>query len=254
MRAILLLLLLIQTGSVSGQALTGPERINPSMDEISRCVPETMREPIHDAIKNLPKAGKITLELYKILTGTFAGNCKKLAEYLKKLDIEELLKVENIAPNFSDEDKRIIFALLKDKNTGFKNFLHIMSHLDLHLIGYVSILHGMLNKGLKLDVIDLIHNLDLIQRGVLELQENFQLLSYLSLAYKEIEGYGAILEGMRHQLSFKIVTMVNCLSAITEDLRSSYISLLDKGDCSGEQIIHALGLTEKKVTAIEAEE
>ncbi len=253
MRAILSLLL-IHIWSGSSQTLTGPERINPTMDEISRCVPETMREPIHDAIKNLPKAGKITLELSKILTGTFAGNCKKLAEHLKALDMDELLKVKNITSNFSDEDKRTISVQLKDKNTGLKNFLHILSHLDLHLVGYVSILHGMLNKGLKLDVIDLIHTLDLIQRGVLELQENFQLLSYLSLAYKEIEGYGAILEGMRHQLSFKIVTMVNSLSVITEDLRSSYISLLDKGDCSGEQIIHALGLTEKKVTAIEAEE
>jgi hypothetical protein len=253
MRAILSLLL-IHIWSGSSQTLTGPERINPTMDEISRCVPETMREPIHDAIKNLPKAGKITWELSKILTGTFAGNCKKLAEHLKELDMDELLKVKNITSNFSDEDKRTISVQLKDKNTGLKNFLHILSHLDLHLVGYVSILHGMLNKGLKLDVIDLIHTLDLIQRGVLELQEYFQLLSYLSLAYKEIEGYGAILEGMRHQLSFKIVTMVNSLSVITEDLRSSYISLLDKGDCSGEQIIHALGLTEKKVTAIEAEE
>lgn len=253
MRAILLLLL-IQISVGSCQTLTGPERINPSMDEISRCVPETMRGPIHDAIKNLSKAGKITLELYKILTGTFAGNCKKLAEHLKELDVDELLNEKNIASNFNDQDKHTISSLLKDKNTGLKNFLYIMSHLDLHLRGYVSILHGMLNKGLKLDVVDLIHSLDLIQRGTLELQENFQLLSYLSLAYKEIEGYGAILEGMRHQLSFKIVTMVNSLSAITEDLRSSYISLLDKGDCSGEQITFALGLTAKKVTAIEAEE
>ncbi len=253
MRAIVLLLLFIQVGFGVEQTLTGPERINPSMDEISRCVPETMREPIHDAIKNLPQAGKITRELYKILTKTFASNCEKLATHLSALDIDELLKVENIESKFSDEDKHTISAILKDKNTSLKNFIYTLSHLDLHLVGYVSALHGMLNKGLKLDVIDLIHTVDLIQRGVLELQENFQLLSYLSLAYEEIEGYGTIIEGMRHQL-FKITMMVNSLSAVTEDLRVTYLSLLDKGDCNGDQITHALGLTQKKIEAIKAEE
>mgnify|MGYP000216850790 CR=1 FL=1 len=237
----------------SNQILTGPERINPSMEEISRCVPETMREPIHDAIKNLPNAGKITQELYKILTGTFANNCKKLAEHLSSLDSDELLKIENITPKFNDEDKHNILLMLKDKNTGFKNFLYTLSHLDLHLTGYVSILHGMLNRGLKLDIINLIHNIDLIQRGILELQENFQLLSYLSLAYREIREYGLIMEGMRHQL-FKITMMINSLSTVTEDLRATYLGLLDKGDCNGEQNIHALGVTQKKKAAIKAEE
>lgn len=237
----------------SNQTLTGPERINPSMIEISRCVPETMRKPIHEAIKNLPKAGKITQELYKILTGAFSSNCKKLADHLGSLDSDELLKAENINSKFNHEDKNNISVMLKDKNTGFKNFLYILSHLDLHLAGYVSILHGMLNRGLKLDIIDLIHNMDLIQRGILELQESFQLLSYLSLAYKEISEYELIIEGMRHQL-FKITMMVNSLSTVTEDLRATYLSLLDKGDCNGEQNIHALGLTQKKEAAIKAEE
>ena len=143
--------------------------------------------------------------------------------------------------------------MLKDKNTGLKNFLYTLAHLESHITGYVSILHGMLNKGLKLDVIDLIHTVDLIQRGALELQENFQLLSYLSLAYKEINGYGKILEGMRHQLSFKIIMMINSLCVITEDLRVTYLSLLDKGDCSGDQIALALGLTQKKIDAIKDE-
>jgi hypothetical protein len=223
------------------------------MVEISRCVPETMRKPIHEAIKNLPKAGKITQELYKILTGSFSSNCKKLAEHLSLLDSDDLLKAENIIPKFNDEDKSYISAMLKDKNTGFKNFLYILAHLDLHLAGYVNILHGMLNKGLKLDVVDLIHNIDLIQRGALELQENFQLLSYLSLAYSEINGYELIIDGMRYQL-FKITMMVNSLSTVTEDLRASYLSLLDKGDCNGEQNVQALGLTQKKEAAIKAEE
>lgn len=250
---IILLLIYIQVCFGFASTLTGPERINPSMDEISRCVPETMREPIHHAIKNLPKAGEITQELYKILTEAFVNNCKKLAEHLSALDINELLNVENIIPKINDEDKHDISIMLKDKNTGFKNFLYILSHLNLHLVGYVSILHGMLNRGLKLDIIDLIHNIDLIQRGILELQENFQLLAYLSLPYREISEYELIIEGMRHQL-FKITIMVNSLSTVTEDLRATYLSLLDKGDCSGEQIIHALGLTQKKEAAIKAEE
>lgn len=239
--------------SVQASQLTGPELINPSMQEISRCVPETMRDPIHEAIKNLPKAGKITKALYKALTGSFSSNCKKLAEHLQALDIDELLQEENIVSKFGEEDAHAISIILKDKNTGLKNSLYIISHLDLHLVRYVSILHGMLNMGLKLDIIDLIHNLDLIQRSVLELQEFFQLLSYLSLAYNEIEGYGVILEGMRHQLSFKIISMINSLSTITEDLRATYLSLLDNGDCNGEQIAHALGLTQKKIKAIKDE-
>ncbi len=219
---VFLLLLLLNTSFGFGQSLTGPERINPSIEEIARCVPATMQEPVHQAIMNLPKAGKITYALYKAITGSFASNCKKLAEHLNALNIDELLKVENITAKFSDDDKETIVAILKDKNTGLKNFLYTITHLDLHLAGYVSILHGMLNMGLKLDIIDLIHNLDLIQRSALELQENFQLLSYLSLAYDEIDGYEAILEGMHHQLSFKIIMMINSLGAMTEDLRVTY--------------------------------
>lgn len=247
------LLLLLNTSFGFCRSLTGPERINPSIEEITRCVPVTMQEPVHQAIMNLPKAGKITHVLYKTITGSFASNCKKLAEYLNALDMDELLKVENITAKFGDDDKETIVAILKDKNNGLKNFLYTLTHLDLHLAGYVSILHGMLNMGLKLDVIDLIHNLDLIQRGALELQENFQLLSYLSLAHNEINGYEAILEGMHHQLSFKIIMMINSLSTITEELRVTYLSLLDKGDCSGDQITHALGLTQKKIDAIKNE-
>ncbi len=146
-----------------------------------------------------------------------------------------------------------VYAILNDPDTGFNNYLHILNNLDLHLAGYVGILHGMLNHGAKLTVIDLIHNLDLIQRGALELQEFFQLISYLTVAHKEIKGYRAILEGMHHQLSFKIIYIVNTLCTLTEDLRISYLSLLDKGDCSGDQIIHALGVTQKKIAAIAAE-
>ena len=251
---VLLLLLIFNAGFVFGGALTGPERINPSIEEIARCVPATMQEPIHEAITNLPKAGKITEALYEMITGSFSKNCKLLSEHLSALDVNELLKKKNISAKFSSEDKRAIIVMLKDKNTGLKNFLYTLAHLESHITGYVSILHGMLNKGLKIDVIDLIHTVDLIQRGALELQENFQLLSYLSLAYKEIEGYGKILEGMRHQLSFKIIMMINSLCVITEDLRVTYLSLLDKGDCSGEQISHALGLTQKKIDAIKDED
>ncbi len=250
---VVFILLFIQAGFGGANPLTGPELINPSMNEISRCVPATMQKPIHQAIMNLPKAGKITRSLYKAITSSFANNCKKLAKHLNGLDINELLQVENIRSRFGDEDAQAIAAILQDKNTGLKNFLYTITHLDLHLAGYVSILHGMLNMGLKIDIIDLIHNLDFIQRGMLELQENFQLLSYLSLAYDQIEGYGAILEGMRHQL-FKMTLMINSLSVITEDLRSTYLSLLDKGDCSGDQIVHALGLTQKKIDAIKSEE
>ena len=48
--------------------------------------------------------------------------------------------------------------------------------------------------------------------------------------------------------------MINALSTVTEDLRVTYLSLLDKGDCNGDQIALALGLTQKKISAIENED
>lgn len=249
MRSILVFGLLV-TNTVFGVPITGPELINPSADEISHCVPETMQEAIHTGINNLPNVAKVTAQLYKALNGNFSKNCKMLAKYLEELDSEELLSYKNIAPKFSKADRHAIMAILNDSDTGLDNYLHILNNLDLHLVGYVSGLHGMLNHGGKLTVIDLIHIIDLIQRGALELQEFFQMLSYLTLAYSEIKGYSAILDGMHHQLSFKIIYMVNTLCTLTEDLRVSYLSLLDKGDCSDEQISHALGLNMKKVQAI----
>ncbi len=251
---VFLLLFLINTSCGFSKSLTGPESINPSMEEISRCVPETMQESVTQAIRKLPQAAKITEALYKIVSGSFAKNCKMLARQLRALDMDELLSEENIISKFKEEDKEAIVSFLKDENTGLKNFLYIIENLELHLAGYVSILHGMLNMKLKLDIIDLIHTVDLIQRGSLELQENFQLLSYLSFANENIEGYGTILEGIRHQLSFKIIAMVNTLSTVTEDLRATYLSLLDKGDCNGDQITLALGLNQKKISAIQNED
>lgn len=234
--------------------LTGFERINPSAEEISRCVPETMQQSVNQAVKQLKDAGKIILALSPIVMGPFAKNCKKLAKSLKTLDIDELLSEENITSKFSDEDTQTISAMLKDKNTGLKNFLYIMENLELHLGGYIAILHSMLNMKQKLDIIDLIHSVDLIQRGALELHENFQLLSYLSFARDNIKGYDAILAGMRHQFSFKITEMITALCAITEDLRVTYLSLLDKGDCSGDQIALALGINQRKIDAIADED
>lgn len=234
--------------------LTGPEIMNPGMEEISRCVPETMQESVRDSIKNLTKTGKITKELYKIVSGPFAKNCKKLAEHLKNLETDELLDEENIICKFNDKDKNVIVAMLKDKNTGLQNFLYTLENLDLHLLGYISILHAMLNKDLKLDIIDLIHAVDLIQRSALEMQENLQLLSYLKFAHDNIDGYEMILEGIRHQFSFKIMTMLNALNVMTEDLRVMYLSLLDKGSCNADQISTALGLRQKRITAIQEED
>jgi polyhydroxyalkanoate synthesis regulator phasin len=234
--------------------LTGPEIITPGMEEISRCVPETMQENVREAIKDLTKAGKITKELYKLVSKSFAKNCKKLAEQLKNLEIDELLNEENITCKFNEQDKDTLVAMLKDQNTGLQNFLYILENLDVHFLGYISILHAMLNKDLKLDVIDLIHTIDLIQRSALEMQENLQLLSYLKFAHDNVDGYGVILEGIRHQFSFKIMTMINALNTITEDLRVTYLSLLDKGGCSADQVITALGLRQKKIRAIEAED
>ena len=234
--------------------LTGFERIIPSAEKISRCVPKTMQESVNQSVKQLKDAGKIISTLRQTVMGPFAKNCKKLAKLLRRLDIDELLSEENITSKFSAEDTQTIFAMLNDKNTGLKNFLYIMENLELHLGGYIAILHSMLNMKQKLDIIDLIHSVDLIQRGALELQENFQLLSYLSFARENINGYDAILAGMRHQFSFKITEMITALCAITEDLRVTYLSLLAKGDCNGDQIALALGINQKKIDAIADED
>ena len=74
------------------------------------------------------------------------------------------------------------------------------------------------------------------------MQEFFQILSYLEEAHNSIRGYKAILDGMQHQLAFKIVHMVNVLCALTVDIRGTYLKLLSKGGCSDEQIVHALGI------------
>lgn len=247
-------LLLITNAPAYSSSLTGPEMINPRVKEISRCMPVTMQESVKQAIKQLPKAGKITETLHKIVAGSFSKNCKRLAKHLCALDIDELLDESNITSKFNDADKQTIVAMLKDENTGLKNFLYTMRNIDLHLAGYISALRSMLNMELKLDIIGLIHTVDLIQRAALELQENFQLLSYLSFAHNNIEGYGAILKGIRHQFSFKIITMINALSTVTEDLRVTYLSLLDKGDCSGDQVALALGIIQRKINAIKNED
>lgn len=233
--------------------LTGPERINPSINEINRCVPETMQEGIHQAIMHLPKAAKIVDELHKVVTGKFSDNCKLLAKMLNELDMESLLDEENILAKFSDDDAKVISALLKDENTGFKAHIHTMKRLDLHLAGYISILHHKITED-KLDIISLIHSVDLVQRSVLEFIECIQLLSYLKVAHNKIDSYAVILEGMRHTLLFKIVFLVNSLVTMTEDLRVSYLSLLDKGDCSPDQISHAMGINKRKTLAIQDEQ
>ncbi len=233
--------------------ITGHELIKPRAEDIGRCIPETMQEPIHKNIASLTKVAKVTAQLYKVTNGSFAKNCKLLAKYLGELDRDILLNYKNITPKFSKGDRKAIAKILIDPDTGFDNFLYILSNLDLHLVGYVGVLHGMLNQGDKTTIIDLIHSTDLIQRGALELQEIFQLLSYLEEAHNEINGYMSILDGMHHQLSFKIIYMINTICTLTEDLRGSYLSLLAKGDCSDEQISHALGITEKKIQAIAAE-
>lgn len=236
------------------RSLTGPERINPSMEEISRCIPETMQEKVNDAIKKLTVTGKMAHTLYKFVSGSFAKNCKKLAEHLKDLDIDELLSEENIAHHFNKEDKKYILEILKDKNSGLESFIYTLENLNLHILGYIDILDAMLNKNLKLDIIALIHTVDLIQRSALEIQEKLQLLTYLKFAQDTINGYDVILAGMRHQFSFKVMMIINALNTMTEDLRCTYLSLLDKGSCSDSQIAIALGIYQRKKMAIKDED
>ncbi len=107
MRAVLLWWLLSASAGF-GLPITGPELINPSIDEINRCVPETMGEPIHTAIMKLPEVAKVTAKLYQAMTGAFAKNCKVLARYLQALDREELLAYKNIGPKFSKSDRQAI--------------------------------------------------------------------------------------------------------------------------------------------------
>lgn len=258
MRKILLLVILL-TNAAFGMPITGPELIAPDVVDITRCMPEsTPKSPkdlIHKSVTNLPKFTKFTEELYNFLEDVFDKNCKTLAKYLEKLNEkdEKLLNYENIAPDLSEKDRKKIAKILNDPDKGFKHYLRILKNLDLHLLGYVIDLHNMLNVKDKVTIIDLIHSIDLIQFATIELQKLFQILSYLSKAYKKINGYKAILNGMHRQLSFEIANMVNNLCVLTMDLRSSYLSLLSKGDCSDEQIAKALGIYFKKQQAIDAE-
>lgn len=250
---ILLWICLLNINTGWSLPITGPELIQPNVSEISLCVPETMREPIHSTIMQLPKVALVTAKLYKITKGSFAKKCQKLSEQLAELDSSELLDQQNISPKLRKQDRQTFSAILSDADTGFENYLYILTNLNSHFTGYVAVLHGMLKQNTGLTVIDLIHSVDLIQRGLLELQEILQLLSLLSLAYKEINDYQAILLDLKYQF-LTITYLVNTISTLTEDLRVSYLSLLDKGDCSNDQIVRALGITQKKIMAIEEDE
>ena len=184
MYTLAILFLFVAKSAVLGLPLTGQELINPNQNEISRCAPETMREPINEAISNLPKVAKVTAKLHKVVKGNFAKNCKLLAQYLSKLDREELLAYENISSKF--KDRKLIHTILNDEDTGFDNYLSVLSNLDFHIVGYVGILHGFIHQNNKLTIIDLIHLVDLIQRSALELQEIFQIFSYLFKNFQDL--------------------------------------------------------------------
>ena len=250
-RNALLAILLISTGF--GMPITGPEFIAPDVSDIARCMPEPMQELIHKCIANLPKFTKVTTKLCDFLNNYFDRNCKMLAMYLEQLDEESLINQDNIQQHLNEKDRAKVAKILSHPERGFAYYIKVLKRLDRHLLGHVSDLQSLLDIKEKVTIIDLINHIDMIQKSVLELQEFFQILSYLEEAHNSIRGYKAILDGMQHQLAFKIVHMVNVLCALTVDIRGTYLKLLSKGGCSDEQIVHALGIYFQKKQAIASE-
>lgn len=225
------------------------DAIRPTRQEISRCMPETFQAKTSADLVKLEKLGKVVKLLNKAANGSFQKNCKNLAKFLKTLDLEELFDKKNLSKKISENKKSILVDIFKNSDKTWTKYLDYLNNNNKYLAKPVKALNFLFNKKHEITLVELMQQIDLIQAAVLQFLEMFQVLSALDFARQEIEGYDAILLGMQDQL-FVISSRVNVIVQITKSLRGTYLNSLDKGDCSGDDIAKALGLTHKKRVAI----
>lgn len=219
------------------------DAIRPTIQEITKCLPDTKKSRIEYQISKLNDLKEKILNAL-VVQKKFKKNSEKLIKKLENLDKKQILKSENIFDkSLKCEKKEELISFFEN---GFDVYFDEIIEFEKHL----KKINKLLNKKREITVIDLIVEVALLQSRILKLSETFRMLSFLDFAKKNIKSYDQILAGLNCQL-FELVNFVNELSALTENIRIDYLNLLHYGDCSGDQIAAALGITQKKKELIE---
>lgn len=223
--------------------------IRPTRQEISKCMPEKMQSKTNSALVKLEKIATTVDLLNQETHGLFKKNCKKLAKLLDELDTEQVLDKQNISSKIGQKKRKEIFKIINKPDKVWKRYLSLLGGIDKNLGKHIKKLQNLFQKTRAVTLVELIDCVDSIQVIILELSQMFQVLSTLDFAREEINGYEIILSGIQEQL-FLLTVRVNEILQTTQELRGSYLNLLDKGDCSGDAITVALGIVHKKRAAI----
>ncbi len=223
--------------------------IRPTRQEISKCMPEKMQSKTNAALVKLEKIATTVDLLNQETHGLFKKNCKNLAKLLDELDTEQVLDKQNISSKIGQKKRKEIFKIINKPDKVWKRYLSLLGGIDKNLGKHIKKLQNLFQKTRAVTLVELIDCVDSIQVIILELSQMFQVLSTLDFAREEIKGYDIILSGIQEQL-FLLTVRVNEILQTTQELRGSYLNLLDKGDCSGDAITVALGIVHKKRAAI----
>ena len=241
-------LIVLLTGMLDAKILH-QDVIRPTRQEISKCMPGKMQVKTDAALIKLEQIANTVDLLDKETQGLFKNNCQKLAKLLDELDTEQVLDKQNISSKIGQKKRKEIFKLIKKPIKLWKRYVQLLSDVDKNLGKHVKQLHNLFNTKRMVTLVELMDCVDAIQVVILELSQMFQVLSTLDFARAEIKGYDIIIAGMQEQL-FALMVKVNEIVQTTQELRGSYLNLLDKGDCSGDAITAALGIVHKKRVAI----
>lgn len=242
------ILIVLLTGMLDAKILQ-QDVIKPTRQEISKCMPEKMQSKTDAALVKLEKISTIVDLLNKETQGLFKKNCKKFAKLLDELDVDQVLDKQNISSKIGKKKRKEIFKIIHKPDKLWNRYLNLLHGFDKNLGKYVKKLQNLFNKKRTVTLVELMDCVDSIQAITLELSQMFQVLSSLDFARKEIKGYDIILSGLQEQL-FLLIVRVNEIVQTTQELRGSYLNLLDRGDCSGDDITVALGIVYKKRLAI----
>lgn len=241
-------LILLLTGVLGAKNLH-QDVIRPTRQEISRCMPEQMQEKTNSTLVKLEQISNTVDSLNKETIGLFKKNCKMLAKLLDELDVDEVLDKQNISLKIGKKKRKEILKIIKKPTKLWKRYLSLLRNVDKNLGKHVQHLQNLFNKTRMVTLVELMDCVDAIQIIILETSQMFQVLEVFDFARKEINGYDKILSGIQEQL-FVLTVRVNEILQITQELRGSYLNLLDRGDCSGDDIADALGIVHKKRVAI----
>lgn len=225
------------------------DAINPTRQEITRCLPSNKREKADKQLANLESFENQINLLAKFFNGSFKSNCKKITELLDSLDQQLLFNKNNLSKSIPYK-KQIMY--LKEIECAFKNGFDVILKKLENTESSIKHLCKSLKDDREITLLDIIINVDDIQFNILDICRLFKILHFLDFARGEIKGYEEILAGLNTQL-FHLINLSTKLSRITKYIRSKYLELLPEGECSSDQIISALGITHKKYLLIKGD-